>query len=65
MCAQSILLDFKKIHPLCAVNIYKYDKSSKNTTIYSVILSYRFRPERPWPVWAQDKIVYVHSLYEI
>jgi hypothetical protein len=54
MCAQNMLLDFKKIRPLCAIDIYKYDKSSKNTTIYSVILSYRFRPERPWPVWAQD-----------
>jgi len=47
MCAQSMLLDFKKIHPFCVFNNYKHDKSTKNTTIYSVILSYKFRPERP------------------
>jgi len=54
MCAQNMLLKFKKIRLLCAADIYKNDKSSKNTTIYSVIFSYMFRPERPWPVWAQD-----------
>jgi hypothetical protein len=47
MCAQSMLLDFKKIYPFRVFNSYKYDKSSRNITIYSVILSYKFRPERP------------------
>ena len=46
ICAQDTFLDFKKIHPFCAVNSYNYDKSSKNTTMYSVILIYIFRPER-------------------
>jgi len=54
MCAQNMLLNSKKIRPFCAIDIYRYDKSSKNTTIYSVVLTYMFRPERPWPVWAQD-----------
>jgi hypothetical protein len=37
-----MLLDFKKIHSLCAFNNYTYDESSKNTTIYSLVLSSNF-----------------------
>jgi hypothetical protein len=47
MCAQNMILDVKKFYLLCAVTNYKYGKSSKNTTIYSVIFGYVFRPERP------------------
>jgi len=33
MCAQSMLLDSKKIHSLCAFNNYKYEKSRKTQFI--------------------------------
>jgi hypothetical protein len=36
LCAQNMPLDFKIIYHFCAFNNYKYDKSSKNTTIYSL-----------------------------
>jgi hypothetical protein len=47
MCAPNMLVYIKKIHLFYGVNNYKYDKSSKSTTIYSTILSYKFRSERP------------------
>jgi hypothetical protein len=63
MCAQSMLLDFKEIHPFCVFNNYKHDKSTKTRQFILLFSATIFGLKGYNHFEHKIKRVYIYSLY--
>ena len=65
MCGQNMFLDFKKIHPLCAFNNYKYDKTSKTQQLILLFSATSFDLKGHDQFEHKIKRFNIDSLYDI